>query len=131
MINTAPAANATVPNSDILFQWQSGVDAATATTDSLFVTDANLVLVRQLPLTGTSYTYPFQSKYGGDELDTQPLKIDSAQLSPDGLTLEVQCPTTLRPGYVHEFQLPQLKSKDGTPLWHRMAYYTLNKLISD
>ena len=53
---TAPAANATVPNSDILFQWQSGVDAATATTDSFFVTDANLVLVRQLPLTGTSYT---------------------------------------------------------------------------
>ncbi|WP_395732382.1 hypothetical protein [Prosthecobacter sp.] len=82
-------------------------------------------------LTGTSYTYPFQSKYGGDELDTQPLKIDSAQLSPDGLTLEVQCPTTLRPGYVHEFQLPQLKSKDGTPLWHRMAYYTLNKLITE
>jgi len=82
-------------------------------------------------LTGTSYTYPFQSKYGGDELDTQSLKIDSAQLSPDGLTLEVQCPTTLRPGYVHEFQLPQLKSKDGTPLWHRMACYTVNKLKAE
>ncbi len=80
-------------------------------------------------LTGKSYTYPFQSKYGGDELDTQPLKIDSAQLSPDGLILHVQCPTTLRPGYVHEFELPPLKAKDGTPLWHRMAYYTVNSLI--
>jgi hypothetical protein len=53
---TAPTASATVPNSDIQFQWQSGTDAATATTDSLFVTDANLVLVRQLPIAGTSYT---------------------------------------------------------------------------
>jgi hypothetical protein len=34
----------------------------------------------------------------------------------------------LREGYVHEVELPQLKAKDGTPLWHRMAYYTLNRL---
>ncbi|WP_395751849.1 hypothetical protein [Prosthecobacter sp.] len=78
-------------------------------------------------LTGKSYTYPFQSKYGGEELDTQPLSIQSATLSPDLLTLEVKC-SELRPGYVHEFELPQLKAKDGTPLWHRMAYYTVNKL---
>jgi hypothetical protein len=81
-------------------------------------------------LTGQSYTYPFQSKYGGDELDTKPLTISSAQLSADGLVLEVAC-ADLRTGYVHEFELPQLKAKDGTPLWHRMAYYTVNKLIAD
>ena len=81
-------------------------------------------------LTGQSYTYPFQSKYGGDELDTQPLTITSAKLSADGLIFDVAC-AELRTGYVHEFELPKLKATDGTPLWHRMAYYTVNKLIAD
>jgi hypothetical protein len=78
-------------------------------------------------LTGQSYTYPFQSKYGGEELDTKPLEITSATLSDDGLILEVAI-GNLRTGYVHEFELPQLKAKDGMPLWHRMAYYTVNRL---
>jgi hypothetical protein len=78
-------------------------------------------------LTGQSYTYPFQSKYGGEELDAKPLQITSAALSDDGLTLDVVI-ANLRTGYVHEFELPQLKAKDGTPLWHRMAYYTVNRL---
>jgi len=81
-------------------------------------------------LTGQSYTYPFQSKYGGEELDAKPLKITTASLSDDGMSLEVAC-ANLRTGYVHEFELPQIKAKDGTPLWHRMAYYTLNRLIGD
>jgi hypothetical protein len=81
-------------------------------------------------LTGQSYTYPFQSKYGGDELDAKPLSISSAKLSDDGLVLEVVC-AVLRTGYVHEFELPKLKAKDGTLLWHRMAYYTVNKLVAD
>jgi hypothetical protein len=78
-------------------------------------------------LSGQSYTYPFQSKYGGEELDAKPLQITSATLSNDGLTLEVSI-GNLRTGYVHEFELPNLKAKDGTPLWHRMVYYTVNKL---
>jgi hypothetical protein len=78
-------------------------------------------------LTGHSYTYPFQSKYGGEELDVKPLQITSSTLSDDGLTLEVSI-ANLRTGYVHEFELPQLKAKDGTPLWHRMAYYTVNQM---
>jgi hypothetical protein len=78
-------------------------------------------------LTGQSYTYPFQSKYGGEELDAKPLQITSSTLSGDGQTLEVSI-ANLREGYVHEFELPMLKAKDGTPLWHRMAYYTVNRL---
>jgi glucose/arabinose dehydrogenase len=78
-------------------------------------------------LTGQSYTYPFQSKYGGEELDAKPLQITSSTLSDDGLSLEVSI-ANLRTGYVHEFELPQMKAKDGTLLWHRMAYYTVNRL---
>lgn len=80
--------------------------------------------------TGQSYTYFFQSKYGSPEVDPKPLKLTDAKLSDDGLTLELKC-TELRPGYVHEVELPKLKAKDkaASPLWHRMAYYTLNKLV--
>jgi hypothetical protein len=81
-------------------------------------------------LTGQSYTYPFQSKYGGEELDAKPLQIIASTLSADCLTLEVAI-GNLRTGYVHEFELPKLKAQDGTPLWHRMAYYTVNKLVVD
>jgi hypothetical protein len=77
-------------------------------------------------LTGQSYTYPFQSKYGGEEVDAKPLQITDTKLSDDGKTLEVSI-ANLREGYVHEFELPNLKSKHGASLWHRMAYYTLNR----
>lgn len=78
-------------------------------------------------ITGRSHTYPFQSKYGGEELDAQPLQVSAVKLSNGGLVLDVTI-ANLREGYVHEFELPTLKAIDGTPLWHRMAYYTLNRL---
>ena len=61
----------------------------------------------------SSYTYTYQQKYGSPEMDTKDLKT-SSKLSPDGLSLEVKF-DPIRPGYVHEFELPDLKSKDGTP----------------
>lgn len=76
---------------------------------------------------GQSYTYPFQSKYGGTEIDAKPLQITETKLSEDGLVLEATI-TNLREGYVHEFELPKLQAKSGAPLWHRMAYYTLNRM---
>jgi len=77
-------------------------------------------------LTGQSYTYPFQSKYGGEEVDAKPLQISNVKLSEDDKSLDVTI-ANLREGYVHEFELPNLKSKHGASLWHRMAYYTLNR----
>lgn len=51
----APAANATLPQAPFTFQWQSGTDAS-ATVDSLLVTDQNQVAVRRLAVTGTSHS---------------------------------------------------------------------------
>jgi hypothetical protein len=76
---------------------------------------------------GQSYTYLYHSKYGSPEVDAQPLQFQSALLSDDGKSLVLKC-AKLRPGYVHEIELPVLTSKAGLPLWHRMAYYTLNHL---
>ena len=75
---------------------------------------------------GQSYTYLYHSKYGSPETDAQPLQIESATLSKDRKSIVVKC-ANLRAGYVQEFELPQFTSK-AEPLWHRMAYYTLNKI---
>lgn len=76
---------------------------------------------------GQSYTYIFTSKYGSPEVDAQPLELSDYRLSKDGLTLTVKC-ANLREGYVHEFELPRVRARDDTPLWHRDAYYTLNRI---
>jgi len=31
-------------------------------------------------------------------------------------------------GHVHDFHLPALRSRDGEPLLHDRAYYTLNEI---
>lgn len=77
--------------------------------------------------TGQSYTYLYHAKYGSPEVDAQPLKFQSARLSDDRRTLELGC-ANLRPGYVHEIELPSFTAAQGQPLWHRQAYYTLNRL---
>jgi len=77
-------------------------------------------------VTGQSYTYIYQAKYGSAEVDPQPLVFDDGTLSADGRTLTVRC-AGLREGFVHEVRLPELRSETGIPLWHRDAYYTLNR----
>jgi hypothetical protein len=78
-------------------------------------------------LTGQSYTYLFQSKYGSPEVDAQPLVFKSSTWSEDGKILDVKV-GNLRAGFVHEIELPALRSTDGVPLWHRFSYYTANRL---
>lgn len=76
---------------------------------------------------GQSYTYQYHAKYGSDELDAQPLRITGLAWSADRRGLELTI-ANLRAGYVHEVVLPALESDDGTPLWHRDAYYTMNRI---
>lgn len=75
---------------------------------------------------GQSYTYIYQAKYGSPEIDPQPLEFGTGKFSADRKTMEVKC-AGMREGFVHEVRLPELRSESGVPLWHRDAYYTLNK----
>ena len=75
---------------------------------------------------GQSYTYLYHSKYGSPEVDARPLQFTAATLSADHRSLVVRC-ADLRAGYVHEIELPALKSEKAEPLWHRQSYYTLNR----
>lgn len=76
---------------------------------------------------GQSYTYLFHAKYGSPEVEAQPLQFTAATLSADRRSIVLRC-ANLRAGYVHEIELPELKSASAEPLWHRQSYYTLNRL---
>ena len=77
----------------------------------------------------TSYTYPYQQAYGGDELDTAAVKIVSAKVSKDGLSVLLHC-ANLREGYVHELHAEGVRARDDAaqPLLHPEAFYTLNAI---
>jgi glucose/arabinose dehydrogenase len=75
----------------------------------------------------TSYTYLYHQKYGGDEMETAPVKIQSATVGEDGRTVLLKC-EGLRAGFVHELHLPGVRSAAGSALVRPEAYYTLNRI---
>lgn len=74
-----------------------------------------------------SYTYPYQSRYGGDEIDKKKLRVTETRVSQDGLTVDLVIPG-LREGYVHEVDATKLRSSEGEQLLHAQGYYTLNRI---
>jgi len=75
----------------------------------------------------SSYTYTYNSQYGGPEVDRRPEQILEPILSKDGKTLSVDG-ATLKKGRVYEIQLDGVRSSAGERLLHSDAYYTLNEL---
>jgi hypothetical protein len=80
------------------------------------------------PVSVSSYTYVYESRYGGPEVDTRAEPIGEAELSEDGKTLFVPV-ENLRKGRVYDFRVEGPKSRDGEPILHPEAYYTLNELV--
>ena len=74
-----------------------------------------------------SYTYEYHAEYGGPEIDTKDLAVKVANISPDGLSVELQV-EGLREYFVHELNVTGLASSDGEALVHAVAYYTLNHI---
>lgn len=54
-------------------------------------------------------------------------KITVASISEDGKSLRLKV-DPLTKGHVHELHAPGLRSADGKPLLHDVAYYTLNEI---
>lgn len=75
----------------------------------------------------SSFTYKYSSAYGSDEIDPRPHEITKIDLSGDNRTVKVQV-RGLRELHVHELRIRGLESKDGRPLDHPNAWYTLNRL---
>ncbi|MBN9121943.1 MAG: hypothetical protein J0I06_22845 [Planctomycetes bacterium] len=79
------------------------------------------------PVSVSSFTYVYNSNYGGPEIDTRAETVGAATLSADGKALTVPV-EGLRKGRVYEFRIDGPKSRDGENVLHPEAYYTLNYL---
>jgi glucose/arabinose dehydrogenase len=74
-----------------------------------------------------SHTYLYHSTYGSDEIQKQTLTPDRATVSDDGLTVRLYI-DGLRVLFVHELVAPRIRSRNGEPLLHPHAWYTLNRI---
>ena len=71
-----------------------------------------------------SFTYRLHSNYGSDEMQAEDLSIKPKSLSADGLELDIEV-AGLREGFVHELRGLGLRNRNGQPLLHDYAAYTL------
>jgi glucose/arabinose dehydrogenase len=74
-----------------------------------------------------TYTYLYRGDYGSPEVDPREPGIKSAKVSDDGLSVRLVV-SELTVGHVHDLVLSNVLSKEGEPLLHPNAYYTLNYL---
>ena len=73
-----------------------------------------------------SHTYLYHSAYGSEEIQKQDLTIRSATVSENGRRVRLVI-DGLRELFVHALEADGVRSKEGIPLLHPDAYYTLNK----
>ncbi len=76
----------------------------------------------------TSYTYPYQSKYGGEPVDVKmhTVRVVGLDASGGGVRLAID---EMRPGYIYELHALGIRNlSQGKPLLHSAAYYTLNRV---
>jgi len=76
---------------------------------------------------GRSYIYKYHPVYGSPTVNEQPLQIRGVKVSADRLRVRIAV-DNLREHYLHELNLSGIRSEDGLPLLHPMAYYTLNNI---
>lgn len=72
-----------------------------------------------------TYTYIYQESYGSPEVDHVECQITKAVVSADAMSVRLYV-DKLHEGHVHELHLDGVRSKEAEPLWHPVAYYTLN-----
>lgn len=75
----------------------------------------------------SSFTHPYHAGYGGPEIEKQRSAIQSVTLADDGLSATIAI-DNLQRGFVYEFDLAGVRSRDGDALLHRNAYYTVNEI---
>ena len=72
-----------------------------------------------------TFTHIYQSNYGSPEVDKTTPTIKSVSVAQDGLSARLIL-DALQEGHIHELHLPGVRSAEGAPLLHPVAYYTLN-----
>lgn len=77
----------------------------------------------------SAFTHPYHAGYGGPEIEQQSCPVESVTLTEDGLSAIIQT-GELKKGFVYEFDLAGLRSRDKEELLHKDAYYTVNEIPS-
>jgi hypothetical protein len=75
----------------------------------------------------SAFTHPYHGGYGGPEIDQHKSAVKAVSLADDGLSAVLSL-DKLDPGFVYEFDLARLRSRDQDELLHRHAYYTVNEI---
>ncbi|MDH4296959.1 MAG: hypothetical protein OEV74_11800 [Cyclobacteriaceae bacterium] len=73
------------------------------------------------------YYYEYHLKYGSDQYDVQPVSVSDVKISPDNKKVSLAL-ASLKPGYVYELNLSNIKSASGEDLANKLICYTVNKL---
>lgn len=76
---------------------------------------------------GRSFIYKYHPVYGSPVVNEQSLAIKGLKVSADGLSVRVVIDNT-RQYYIHELNVTGVKSREGVPVLHPIAYYTLNNI---
>ena len=77
----------------------------------------------------SAFTHPYHGAYGGPEIEQQSPDMKSVTLAEDRLSAQVAL-EKLDQGFVYEFDLVKLRSRDNEALLHRNAFYTVNEIPS-
>jgi hypothetical protein len=72
-----------------------------------------------------TFTYIYRAGYGSPEVDHTNPTIKSIAVAPDNMSVKLTI-EGLQRGHVHKLVSAGVKSKEGSPLLHNEAYYTLN-----
>lgn len=77
----------------------------------------------------SAFTHPYHGAYGGPEIEQQKPSVKAVSLAEDGLSATITL-EKLDQGFVYEFDLARLRSRDNEELLHRKAFYTVNEVLS-
>lgn len=75
------------------------------------------------------YYYEYHKKYGSDQFDVQTIPLTGIKISGDRKKISMTL-SALKPGYIYELSLGDIKTAQGEPLTNKLICYTLNKLIN-
>jgi cytochrome c551/c552 len=76
---------------------------------------------------GRSFIYKYHAVYGSPTINEEKLAIKGVKVSDDGMKVRVVIDNS-RQYYIHELNVEGIRSKDGVPVLHPVAYYTLNNI---
>ena len=75
------------------------------------------------------YFYEYHLKYGSDQFDIQKVGVKDIEVSDGGKKVSLKL-ENLKPGYIYELTMGELKSEEGDMLENKLVCYTVNLLRS-